>query len=171
MSMSFRAIIFASLVLGASFGTACSRARSSPSPVPATAEGVVEALASVQGAFVDAGGSDIAIYFELATAHDSALFDEAVRQAETHIPALVECFADTRPARLQYGGRPVSRGAVCYWAAQRTRWFQRAVREHGARGAVNVPLLRTDAEEQRRARDYWRAYVTARQDSSSGAAT
>src|SRR5688572_12831124 len=95
-----------------------------------SAEAIVEALASVRGEF---DGDGIHYAFVPATASDSATLAAATRIAEDQMLPLIDCLADTSGSSVTSGGRTVSHGVVCYFAAIQTRWF--------ARHRTNMPVL------------------------------
>src|SRR5687768_6797423 len=100
---------------------------------PTSAPALLGALATLEGELRDhPTASEIATGFDPGSPRDSALYEAAVAHADSHLAALVDCIADTRPAKVTYRGRAVSRGAVCWWVLWESPWFERHLSTYGA---------------------------------------
>ena len=117
---------------------------------------IVQALVSVRGDFE---GDGIHYAFVPASAADSATLAAATRIADDQMLPLIDCLADTSSSFVTSGGRAVSRGVVCYFAAIQTGWFHRHRANMPVLGST-ISIRYPDVEGQRRASAVWRdSYV------------
>ena len=124
-------------------------------------EAVVQALVTIRGQFV---GDGINFAFLPASPADSITLATATGLPDEQMLALIDCLADTSSASVTYEGRPVSRGAICYFAGVQTQWFYRN-RNMPVEQLLQaiVTIGPPHAERQRRASAIWRElYVTRR---------
>ena len=157
-------LLCVALIVLVACGPVATHRQTSSAPADETlssGEAVVRALATIRGEFV---GDGIHFAFLPAAPADSITLATATRLPDEQMLPLIECLADTTNALVTYEGRPVSRGAICYFAGIQTQWFHRN-RNMPVDQLVHATISfgPPHAERQRRASAIWRAlYVTRR---------
>ena len=124
-----------------------------------TPQRAVAALARVRGRFAEVG--DNAFVLLGATATDNSTLRQVAALEAAVVPTLIDCLADTSPARVEYAGVPASVGAVCFSALLETRFVQERLGRDGdtnpaASGWVSYRAI--EPAQQQRARAEWRVW-------------